>query len=128
MGITIARIDMTVEKMSSAMLTGTFPTPPVAAVTAGRTATDLTACTLPEISSPQINASTGWTSVITLALAAKATAPAAGRIKVCMASLRWLTAGILSASISMMTKIPSTINTQGFASKSQGSLSVNQSV
>jgi hypothetical protein len=42
-GMTIARMDKIVETMSSRMLTGTFPVPPVEAVTAGRTATDLTA-------------------------------------------------------------------------------------
>ena len=81
-GITIARIDVIVAKISSAILTGTLPTPPVVAVTAGRTAVDFTAWTLPEINIPDASATTGWISLRTLALAANAIAPATGRTKV----------------------------------------------
>ena len=42
-GRTIARIEKIVEMTSSMRLTGTFPVPPVVAVTAGRTATDFAA-------------------------------------------------------------------------------------
>src|SRR6185503_19223700 len=81
-GRTIARMDRTVEMISSAMDTGIFPAPPVVAVTIGRTAPALATCTVPATSNPHASASTGLTSVTTLALAAKATAPAAGRISV----------------------------------------------
>jgi hypothetical protein len=45
-------MERTVETKSSKMLTGTFPAPPVVAVTAGRTAMDFTAWTLPETNRP----------------------------------------------------------------------------
>jgi hypothetical protein len=60
-GITMDRIDTVVDVTSSAILAGTFPAPPVATATAGRTARDLTACTLPEINKPAIMARTGFT-------------------------------------------------------------------
>jgi hypothetical protein len=41
-GIKIEMNETTVAVMSSSMLTGVFPTPPVVAVTAGRTTADLT--------------------------------------------------------------------------------------
>jgi hypothetical protein len=41
-GITAAMIDNIVDVTSSAILTGTLPAPPVVAVTAGLTASDLT--------------------------------------------------------------------------------------
>src|SRR5688500_20187409 len=78
-GVMIARMDRTVDTTSSAMETGTFPTPPVVAVTIGRTAPALATCTLPAMSSPLASASTGLISVTTLALAAKAMAPEIGR-------------------------------------------------
>ena len=80
-------MDKNVDMISSAMLTGVFPAPAVVAVKAGRTATDLTVCTLPAMSSPEIIDRIGLMSVITFALAAKAIAPAAGRTKVWMMSL-----------------------------------------
>jgi len=67
-GTTTARMDKIVDTMSSAMLTGTLPAPPVVAVTAGRTAAALTAWTLPATIRPAASESTGWISVITLAL------------------------------------------------------------
>ena len=78
---------MTVEIISSAMLTGTFAAPPVVAVTIGRTAADFTTCTLPATSKPHARASTGLILVTTLALAANAIAPAAGRTTVWIKSL-----------------------------------------
>ena len=86
-GIMMARMDNTVEITSSAMLTGTLAVPPVVAVMAGRTTPDLATCTVPATSRPDANAKTGLISVTTFALAAKAIAPAAGRMKVCIASL-----------------------------------------
>ena len=58
-GSRIDRKDTTVDVMSSAMLTGTFPAPPVVAVTSGRTAADFARCTLPATSRPQAIARTG---------------------------------------------------------------------
>ncbi len=120
--------DTTVENTSSAMLTGTFPAPPVVAVTAGLTARALTECTPPATSSPAASESTGLMSVMTSALAAKAIAPAAGRTKVWIRSLMWLTAGSLSVSISMMTRMPSRIRIHGLARVSQGVLRLIRSV
>jgi len=119
-GTTTARMDRIVDTMSSAMLTGTLPAPPVVAVTAGRTAAALTAWTLPATIRPAASESTGWISVITLALAAKAMAPAAGRMIVCMASLMWFTAGILSAKNSITDSTTSKAMIQPLARVSQG--------
>ena len=58
-GMRMARMDITADAKSSVVLTAQFPTPPVVAVTTGRTATDLTACTLPAIKRPAAIASTG---------------------------------------------------------------------
>ena len=66
---------------SSTILTNQFPVPAVVAVTAGL-ATALVACTPPAITNPADRATTGFISVITLALAANKMAPAAGRINV----------------------------------------------
>ena len=87
MGIRIAKIDKNVDMTSSAMLTGVFAAPAVVAVSAGRTAADLTVCTLPAINNPAIIDRIGLISVRTFALAAKAIAPAMGRTKVWMMSL-----------------------------------------
>src|SRR5574340_1464015 len=119
-GTTMARIEITVETRSSAMLTGTLPAPPVVAVTAGLTARDLTALTPPETSSPSPSDSTGCTSVITSALAANTTAPAAGRTKAWMMSLMWLTAGTLSAKNSMRDRTNSSPMIHQEVSTSQG--------
>ena len=81
-GKTTESKETTVEVASSAMLTGTFAAPPVVAVTKGRTANDLTACTPPETSRPATSAKIGLTLVKFEALAAKTIAPAVGRIKV----------------------------------------------
>ena len=86
-GITMASMERTVETTSSAMLTGTFAAPPVVAVIAGRTNPDLVTCTVPATSRPDASAKMGLMSVTTFALAANAMAPAAGRMKVWIASL-----------------------------------------
>src|SRR5581483_3119575 len=86
-GTKTAKNETAVEVTSSAMLTGTLPAPPVVAVTVGRIATDLTACTLPATSNPQASAITGLRPVMTFVLAAKAMAPATGRTKVWIRSL-----------------------------------------
>ena len=101
MGSTTESTDIKPAVTSSAKLTTGSPVPAVAAVTAGRTSTDLTVWTLPATSSPQIIRRTGLTFVAEPALAAKRTAPAVGRMKVCTASLTWSTAGILSATASI---------------------------
>ena len=75
------KMDTVVEVTSSATLTGTFAAPPVAAVTAGRIASDFTACTLPEMNKPAIRARTVFTCAMFDTLAAKMMAPAVGRIK-----------------------------------------------
>ena len=92
-------IETTVETVSSARLTSALPVPPVETVTTGR-AVALTACTLPATSRPIAMAKTVFIS-ITLVLAAKTIAPAAGRMKDMMTSLTLSTAGILSATNSM---------------------------
>ena len=51
--------DCRMTTISSAMETGTFPAPPVVAVTTGRTAAALTTCTPPAMSKPHASASTG---------------------------------------------------------------------
>ena len=58
-GNTMAIIEVTMDMMSSAMLTGTFPTPAVVTDTAGRTANDLKACTDPATRIPAIIEMTG---------------------------------------------------------------------
>ena len=90
----------------------------VVTVTAGRTTAALATWMLPATSSPQARASNGWTWVTTRALAAKTIAPAAGRTTVCRMSLMWLTAGILSTSISMISRMPIRIRIHGLASRS----------
>lgn len=128
-GTTIDKMDRVVEVMSSAILTGTLAVPPVAAVTAGRIAADFTACTPPEISSPKASARIGLISVTTLVLAAKAIAPAVGRMKDCMmTSLMLLITGNLSTRNSISDKITSKLIIHQLARASQGELSVIRSV
>ncbi|NTV88834.1 MAG: hypothetical protein HGA22_00490 [Clostridiales bacterium] len=100
----------------------------VVAVTAGRTAPDLTACTLPATSRPAMTARTGCTSVTTFVLAANNTAPAVGRMKVWMASFTWLTAGTLSAKNSTSPSTTNTPITHQLSNASHGGLSSIQPV
>jgi hypothetical protein len=58
-GVTAAIIDKIVDTRSSAILTGTLPAPPVETVTAGLTANDFTACTVPATNNPITIAKTG---------------------------------------------------------------------
>jgi len=67
-------------------------------------------------------------SLMTLLLAAKRIAPAAGRMAVLMTSLMLSTAGTLSATISMTSRMVSTPSTQGFSRVFQGALRVITSV
>ena len=90
-GTIIERTETVAEVISSAMLTGVLPAPPVVIVTAGRIASDLTAWTLPEMNKPAIRARTGFTCVMLDALAAKTMAPAVGRTKLWTISLIWFT-------------------------------------
>ena len=88
-------------------------------MTTGRTVA-FAACTPEAISSPQIIAKTGLISLITLPLAAKRIAPAAGRMNVWMTSLAVSAAGILSTVISIANSTPSMPNTQGFSNAFHG--------
>jgi hypothetical protein len=127
-GTTTARMERIVASTSSATLTGTLPAPPVVAVTAGRIAADFTTCTLPATRSPAMIPNAGWRPVTTSVLAAKRIAPAAGRMKVWMASLTWLTAGTLSAKNSTSPRRTSAPITHQLSRASQGELSWIQSV
>ncbi len=127
-GTITERIETAAEVTSSAILTGTMAVPPVATVTAGRIASDLTAWTLPEMSKPAIRARTGLTWAMLDALAAKTMAPAVGRTKLCTTSLIWLTAGILSASISMIERKINVPITHQEVMASHGELSLIRSV
>jgi len=128
MGITTESTETIVETTSSKILTGTFPTPAVVAVTAGRIIALLTTWTPPATNRPQASESMGETSVRTLALAANTIAPAAGRMKDWIISLTWFTAGNLSAKNSTSE---STINKpmiHQLESASQGCCSFNKLV
>ena len=112
---------------SSATLTTGLPAPMLAPVTKGR-AVDFATCTPPATNSPQPMASAGWTSLITLPLAAKRTAPATGRTKVWMVSLMLSTMGNLSTVTSMASSTVKTPSTHAFSRALHGSCSVIRSV
>lgn len=100
-GAAIAAMLTDTATASSAMATGVFPRPPVAAVAAGRTTVDLAVWTAPDTSNPVTRASAGCRSLAASVEAAKTMAPAVGRVKVWTASLTWLIRGALSAKVSI---------------------------
>lgn len=95
-GITMARNEMTTEMTSSAKLAGALAVPPDTRESMGRTTTDLVVWTLPAINNPAARVKIGLISVTTLVAAAKATAPAAGRMRVWTKLFMCWTKGILS--------------------------------